>query len=154
MSNKRFNYLLFLCVLFISLQVTGGYLHAGDAEASVIESSDTLIPEETTSERNHDEEEWYRTFWEGTFFTDGWHDITEDILTSIPEDQRNDYKEYLKELGEKVGREWAKDNEVRRIDNSKLMEWGDRLKGIAADEPAALAEVIRNINSEVESILD
>jgi len=154
MLNRRFNYFLFLSVLWIPLQVTGGYLYAGDADASVIESSDMLSPEERTNDRHHDEEEWYQTFWEGTVFTDGWHDITEDILISMPEVQRAGYKEYLRELGEKIGREWAKDNEVRRIDNSKLMEWGDRLKGTAADEPAALVEVIRNINNEVESILD
>ena len=93
-------------------------------------------------------------FLEGTFYTDGWHQICQDILSAIPEGQRADYKLLVNELGEKIGREWAKNNEVRRIDNSQLLEWGDRLKEVASEEPERLAEAISNITVEVEIILD
>lgn len=153
MLRMGLKYFFFLFVLAVFVQVTDARLHAGVAEASVAESSDVIYEKEVV-DLNHEEEKWFQTFLEGTFYTDGWDEICDAILAAIPHEQRPDYEMLVGELGEKIGREWAKNNEVRRIDNSKLIEWGDRLKGTASDEPARLAEVINTINQEVESILD
>lgn len=60
----------------------------------------------------------------------------------------------MNQLGSKIGREWCRDNDVRRIDNSMLSNWGSQLRKAAKNEPQRLAEVIRNIDSEVNSLLD
>ena len=119
----------------------------------MVESPDTNVKEEK-GDVGHEEEEWFRTFLEGTFYTDGWHEIRQDILAELPEAQRDDYSLLINELGEKIGREWSKSNDIRRIDNSQLIEWGDRLKEIASEEPNRLAETIHHINGEVETLLD
>ena len=101
-----------------------------------------------------DEMKWFMTFLEGTFFADGWQQISDDILVKISPADRKDKQFVLTELGNKIGREWCKDNTTRRIDTAMLKKWGDRLRTAAKNEPHLIADVIEVINGEVDLLLD
>lgn len=97
-----------------------------------------------------EEREWFRKFHEGTFYAEGWQKITADILAKIPEDEREEQLQQLKELGYRIGCEWSRDNDVRKIDTEMLRTWGKKLKKA---KPQELGEVIASIRQEVDRIL-
>lgn len=101
-----------------------------------------------------EEQKWFKTFQEGTFLIDGWKDITEDILSKTPVEQRESQRKHLNLLGIKIGIEWCKDNAVRRVDNNKLKEWGKILKKTAKRAPGQLPEIIASIDQEISNILN
>ncbi len=101
-----------------------------------------------------EERKWFNIFLEGTFLVDGWKEITEDILASTPQDLRESQRKHLDQLGAKIGVEWSKDNATRRVDNSKLQQWGTILKKTAKKNPEQLAEVLVSIDQEVNNILN
>ena len=103
---------------------------------------------------NEDEKHWYMKFQEGNFLVDGWQDITDSILDKTPEALRKDQKRLLDNLGVKIGTEWCKNNEVRKVDTSKLKEWGKSIKQTAKTDPDNLHSLLVSINNEVDSILD
>ena len=64
-------------------------------------------------------------------------------------------KQYvLTSMGNKIGREWCKSNDVRKIDTAMLKKWGDKLRQTAKNEPHLLAEVLESIDGEIDTILD
>jgi putative sterol carrier protein len=99
------------------------------------------------------EEEWYRTFYEGTFFVKGWKHRMKEILQMIQPDDRERIAELLEGLGRKIGYEWAKDNNVRRIDSAMLKQWGGDLHMAGERGADVLIEKIRTLSNEVEKIL-
>ena len=86
------------------------------------------IPAHLSSE----EKKWYRTFQEGNMLADGWVDISKDILSRTPAAEQPEQQKNLFQLGDKIGREWAKRNDSRRINTDMLkkltkdIEWLDR----------------------------
>jgi hypothetical protein len=127
--------------------------HAGVAEAS------------TGTDRNHPtvydfsglsdhERKWFATFLEGNFFADGWREITADIVGYLPAEDQESSRELLNELGNRIGREWCRNNDQRRIDTSMLKKWGRRLKSTARQDPQEIAELIQYIKGEVNSLLN
>ncbi|MBF0201643.1 MAG: hypothetical protein HQK66_10090 [Desulfamplus sp.] len=99
------------------------------------------------------ENEWYKKFQEGTFVIKGWKARTNEILKKIPYDEREDLKGKLELLGDKIGREWARDNSVRRIDNTMLQTWGNDLLAVTEGGGSALMEKIDSVESEVDRLL-
>lgn len=143
-------FILFLLSLLIAVASDRAY--AGVAEASTGASSGAVKYD--MSGLDTEEQEWFLTFLEGTFFADGWDQISIDILGHVPPEDREHHSLMLTQLGNKIGREWCKDNDVRKIDNSKLKKWGRWLKTTASEKPEELPVVIQNIDGEVESLLD
>lgn len=142
--------IIFLFILLMA--APAGNSHAGVAEASTgMEFSSRHYD---LSGLSGEERKWFRTFLEGTLFTDGWERITENILQYFSSEERDDLLHMLSELGYKVGREWCRDNDIRKIDTSMLKKWGNRLKTTAKESPHQLTEVIRTIDGEVDSLLD
>ncbi|MDD3619251.1 MAG: hypothetical protein RBR09_08635 [Desulfobulbaceae bacterium] len=142
--------LFFLFILCIAAP-TGG-AHAGVAEAST--GRENISRQYDASGLTAEELKWFRTFLKGNFFTDGWERIADNLLQQLSPEERAEQQRMLTELGNKIGREWCRDNTVRKIDTAMLKKWGNRLKSTANDEPHQLAEVIRNIDGEVETLLD
>jgi len=99
------------------------------------------------------EEEWLRKFYEGTFLIKGWHARMEELLQVVPSENKEDIRASLAELGERIGGEWSKGNEIRRIDNAVLQQWGDSLRTAKKKGLEALADKIREIGAEVDGIL-
>jgi len=60
----------------------------------------------------------------------------------------------LEALGMKIGCEWSKDNDVRKIDNDMLRQWGTLLKKTAGQDPEQILEVIVEIEHKVDLLLN
>ncbi|MDH3329824.1 MAG: hypothetical protein OEM01_11365 [Desulfobulbaceae bacterium] len=147
----RYIFIAILLQLLIALPVSKGY--AGVAQASTGKPTDYL--------QNYDlsglslqERQWFVRFIEGTFFADGWQEIANDILIKLTDDERQQKQLKLNELGNKIGREWCKDNKIRKIDTAMLKKWGYMLKLTAEDDPHLLVKVIDHIDGEVDSLID
>jgi len=100
------------------------------------------------------EQKWFRIFQEGSLLIDGWKHITAEILANTPEELRKHQKVRLEQLGLKIGLEWCKTNDIRRVDNKMLLQWGQELKKVAKKNPQQLPEIIASIDHEVSSILN
>jgi len=100
-----------------------------------------------------EEQEWYNKFYEGTFLVKGWKRRMEEILQAVPSQNKETIRESLKILGEKMGREWSKDNSIRRIDSAMLKKWGEALGNAKKTGPDILDQEIAKINVEVDRIL-
>ena len=101
-----------------------------------------------------DEREWFFTFLNGNFFADGWKEISAEILMNTVAHEREQQQIRLYELGYKIGREWCKRNETRKIHTAMLRKWGSVLKETADDAPHLLGQVIQRIDREVSELLD
>lgn len=140
----------FLHLLIVAPPVQG---YAGVAEASINSEHHHSMPYDLSglSERERD---WFLTFIKGNILAEGWGRITDNLLRHVTEEEQRQQRLLLIRLGTKIGREWCRDNHIRRIDNSMLREWGSQLKNTAKNEPQRLAELIRDIDCEVDSLLN
>ncbi|SLM31796.1 conserved hypothetical protein [Desulfamplus magnetovallimortis] len=99
------------------------------------------------------EEEWYKKFQEGTFGVKGWKGRSKEILKPFSSDEKMNLKDKLDNLGEKIGREWAKDNSVRKIDTPMLQGWGKELLAAKDKGAETLIQEIDRLENEVNRIL-
>ncbi len=99
------------------------------------------------------EKEWYRKFQEGTFLIRGWQSRKKEILETVPTPQKKKVDALLDGLGEKIGKEWAKDRSVRRIDTPTLQHWGEKLRKSRKKGADTLVAEIRNLDTEVDDML-
>ena len=146
-------YLVISFIIQILVVLPCSKVYAGVAEASTGVKS-TYNQRYDLSGLTADEKEWFLTFIEGTFYADGWEEISDDILVKLSPEEREAMKANLNQLGNKIGREWCKENGSRKIDTSMLKQWGKVLKSTAHEEPHLLAEVLENIDGEVSSLID
>ena len=100
-----------------------------------------------------DEQKWYKVFQEGNVLSEGWVTISTNILMKVTPSQQKEQQEALYELGDKIGREWAKNNEVRKINTNMLKKWGKILEDAATNQPEKLAIAIADVNSQVDAAL-
>ena len=100
-----------------------------------------------------DQEEWFRKFQEGTLLIKGWKARRKELLRALPEAERAGMDGLLIDLGDKIGREWAGENETRRIDTLMLQKWGEDLTRARRRGPEALAEAVRKLDAEVDALL-
>lgn len=147
----RYIFIAFLLQLIAVLPYSASY--AGVAEAST-GRPDGYQHNYDLSDLSPEERDWFVKFIEGTFFADGWQEIADEILVQLPEDLRRQKQRKLNELGNKIGREWCKDNDIRKIDTDMLKQWGYLLRSTAEDDPHLLANIIDHIDGEVDSLID
>lgn len=140
-----------LCVLLVFGPAPS---FAGEAQAAL---TGGRMPEhryEIPPQLNAEERRWFKVFQEGNFLSDGWLDISAEILAKTPPEQRHEQKKALEQLGYKIGLEWCRPNAVRKVDSSMLQEWGDILRKTARNNPKQLAKAIAYIDREVDTVLD
>jgi hypothetical protein len=140
---------LLIMATCLAFQIHAVAAHAGEAEAG-IQTKET----NQTAHRNVEEDAWFQQFQEGTMLIDGWMDITRELLGKVGPAERAVIENALARLGEKIGREWARDNDVRKIDNMMLRVWGNRLKSAARKQSDLLALEIAKIDQEASRLLD
>ena len=99
------------------------------------------------------EKQWLRRFYEGSFAVKGWNYYSKEILRAVPDDDKQNVSALLANLGEKIGKEWSKDNSVRKIDTAMLQKWGGRLQASKDKGPSILIGEINAIRQEVDRIL-
>ena len=76
-----------------------------------------------------------------------------EMLQQMPPEKKEQIRELLESLGKKIGYEWAKDNEIRKINNSMLQQWGHDLRIAAKNGSDTLIARIRFLDSEVNGLL-
>lgn len=136
-----------ICFLLIMpFQATGEQTRSENIEQLVLTTSvDQLSPEE---------KEWFVIFLEGTLYAQGWKEITADLLANTPEESLEEQRLALEVLGVKIGCEWSKDNDIRKIDNDMLKQWGKMLKQTVIDNPHQIFQVIAEIDQKVAVLLN
>ena len=102
---------------------------------------------------NKDQQGWYKKFYEGTFLVKGWKSRMNDVLKGLPPKDKGEMGELLETLGKKIGMEWARDNDVRRIDTAQLQQWGKDLQNASQKGSEALADQIQQLHGEVDKKL-
>lgn len=102
---------------------------------------------------NKNQQEWYKKFYEGTFLVKGWKSRMNEVLKGLPPEDRGEMGELLETLGKKIGMEWARDNDVRRIDTAQLQRWGKDLQNASQKGAKALSDQIQQLNGEVNKRL-
>jgi hypothetical protein len=100
-----------------------------------------------------DQQEWYRKFYEGTFLIKGWKGRMNEILKGVPSEEKEEMGGLLENLGKKIGMEWARENDVRKIDTAQLQKWGKDLQNAQKKGTKALRERVRELNEEVDQLL-
>ena len=99
---------------------------------------------------NKNQQEWYKKFYEGTFLVKGWKSRMNEVLKGLSPEDKGEMGQRLETLGKKIGMEWAKDNDVRRIDTAQLQRWGNDLQNASQKGGEALADQIQQLNGEVD----
>jgi len=82
--------------------------------------------QDSTNRAIQSEEEyllWVRRFYEGFSMNGGWLEMTSEIHSRVDAATVARAAPLLAGLGMRIGREWAKDNEVRRIDTHMVAVW-------------------------------
>ena len=149
--NKVIFFYIFLVAL--SLGTAAQTSAATVAEASIGNTTPT-IGKYDLSGMTAEEVKWFNAFLKGNFFADGWEDISTEILEKVGVHEREQHQVRLHELGFKIGSEWCKDNDSRKIDNDFLRKWGKELKEAADEAPHLLTEVILRLDSELNQLLN
>lgn len=130
----------------------------GDDTAAVVEQ---LLKNETASQEpemvldklSPGEQKWYWRFHEGVPLFDGWQKITQAVVEKFPEHEQGKVLMVMQLLGHKIGYEWSRDNQVRRVNTEMLRAWGRDLRKAGAEDHVQLAKVIVKIDSEMNSLL-
>ncbi len=99
------------------------------------------------------EKTWFLKFQNGIPFFDGWKDISQNIISNFPEQEKERIKTSLKKLGNKIGIEWAKDNAIRKIDTDMLRGWGKKLEKALDKGFKHVTETVHRVDREVDEIL-
>lgn len=113
------------------------------------------IPLPDPEKLSKEEKEWFTTFQEGTFYVQGWKEISAEILDKIK--QKNEKKvlrRSLNLLGIRIGYEWSKRNDIRKINTEMLEQWGAELQKTAEEKPDKLPVLIADIQDKVLQLVD
>ena len=113
------------------------------------------IPLPDPKQLSEDEKEWFTTFQEGTFYVQGWKQITSSILEKIQlKNKKEELQRSLNQLGIRIGCEWSKKNDIRKIDSDMLEKWGSDLQKTAEENPDELPMVIADIRQKVFDLVE
>ncbi len=134
-----------------ALAMAGGQHYSSPGQDHSSEHTLTVVTIDTLSQ---EERKWFAKFQKGSFLVDGWQKITADILAKIPANEEHEHRLALRELGIKIGCEWSRDNEIRKIDSKMLRQWGVRLKKTVKKDPDQLPRVIAEIDRDVVALLN
>ncbi len=103
---------------------------------------------------NDEERNWYEKFQEGLLFFDGWREISEDVMAKVSEEEKVQVKVTMQSLGVKIGCEWSKDNDIRKISTDMLKNWGkDLRKASKGDSSQQVMLALQSIEYEVDELL-
>ena len=113
------------------------------------------VPLPNPEQLSEDEKEWFTAFQEGTFYVQGWKEITSKILEKIKrENKKKELQRSLNYLGIRIGCEWSKSNDIRKINTDMLEQWGSQLQKTAEENPDELPMVIANIQQKVFDLVE
>lgn len=112
------------------------------------------VPGQAAEQLSEKERAWFETFQRGTLYAKGWRDITEELVAKAPAEIKCELQRRLDDLGMKIGREWSKNNDIRKIDSAMLRQWGDMLQRAAEQQPDCIPQVVAKLDQKVVALLD
>jgi len=95
---------------------------------------------------------WIKRFYKGTFLTSGWFEERNNLLKNLNENVQTKIKNRLDELGKSIAAEWAKDNNIRKIDTTNVKIWAKKLRGAKKNDRRdgkELGKAIYEIETEI-----
>ena len=99
------------------------------------------------------EKKWFQRFQEGVPLFSGWKKITQSVVERFPENEREQRRVIMRELGLKIGSEWSRDDHIRKVDTDMLRLWGKELRQAGAENHLQIAKVMFKIEREINSLL-
>ncbi len=107
----------------------------------------------TVAQLDKEAQEWFSTFQEGGMLFDGWKDISDKVINKVPEKAMVQMKLQMLALGVRIGCEWSKENDVRKISTKMLKNWGKEIRKVVDKSPHDIPVVIKRIECEVDALL-
>ena len=123
------------------------------ASLSAIEKRLSQANDNSLQALDKEAKDWYAKFQKGGLFFDGWKEISEDVVAKVPNEKKITTKVTMLALGVRIGCEWSKENDVRKISTDMLQVWGKQLRKTVENSPHSLLVVITSIESEVDALL-
>ncbi len=121
-------------------------------ERSFFEASYDADAVNQTYQTRQDYLRWVKDFYTGTvIYPTGWFDIQERVLVTAAPQHVSTLEARVVELGRQIAAEWAKENEIRTIDNRLLALWGSTLQ--AATPGQQRMEVIELVADDIQRLL-
>ncbi len=108
---------------------------------------------QTVAQLDKEAREWFSTFQDGGLLFDGWKDISDMVTNSVPDSEKVQTKLQMLALGVRMGCEWSKENEIRKISTKMLKNWGGEIRKVVREHPADIPHVINKIEDEVDALL-
>jgi len=100
-----------------------------------------------------DYDKWLKTFYEGTFIIQGWNGRKDELLKNIS-DKKAEAEELLNEIGDLIGREWAKENDVRKINTDNVKAWGGEIKSVKNSSDDQILAKLNDLKGSVNAKLN
>jgi hypothetical protein len=158
-TNNRFD--PSILILFLSIFILMPFSTSNAQESTPPEPCTLLegrikvdtLRQEAINSLSKEDLQWYQKFNEGIFFFDGWKEITETVLEKYTPEEKEDIILFMQHLGIRIGAEWSRDNDVRKINTDMLRAWGKKIRGAAKAEKAKLTIALHELDSEVLTIL-
>ena len=97
-------------------------------------------------------QQWIKDFYKGNFLVKGWDGRKQEVLALV-KGSKDEASKLLDQAGELISKEWAKENGVRKLDNSDLMRWGNQMKDAGKTSDEALVKKMEEIIAEVKKLL-
>ncbi len=95
---------------------------------------------------------WVTRFYQGFNMVPGWLGMTEQVKARLPAEQWQNAEPRLRELGRRIGAEWAKDNTVRKLNTRTAAVWRDALlEALAQDD---LDAYLLRLEQDVAALMD
>jgi len=101
---------------------------------------------------------WIKRFYKGTFLTSGWFEERNNLLKNLNEDAKTKIKDRLDKLGKRIAAEWAKDNNIRKLNTADVKKWGKKLRKAKKNDRRdgnglrkAISEIETEINLKLKS---
>ena len=143
------NPLAFLCALALIIAGSAPALAQGVCDCS----KDCPEAKSPTKGLAFDDDvhfDWYAgRFWRGTcssrlfwcFSGEDWYDLMQDVLQRAPMADAVQACQRLFALGQRIGHEWARENDVRRISTDDLKTWRGVLLSVSIKPAVAINEI-------------
>lgn len=159
------------CALVLGALVHGAFAGAAKADGQIVSAAKAgVVPlridrsrwESGLSFETSSHRAWYGVFWTGEcgdlpFFDrlvcikrPSWAEVTQMVLAKSKPDTRAALRSRMIWLGRKIGYEWARQNDERRIHTDDLKKWGEWLKK-SADVNGTIDRLAKAVRDRLES---
>jgi len=94
---------------------------------------------------------WINRFYQGFNLVPGWLQVVERVTSRVAVEDQAAVRIQLEALGRRIGSEWAKDNQVRKLNSRMAAVWRDALmEALAQDD---LHAYIARMTQDVEAVM-